>query len=599
MADNYGITDAGPSAPPDPWVTLDDGIGYDAAVLVPRNVAGGNMGHGSINVANLFINGIDYVTPVGAYLPLSGGALTGTLSVPGVANIIIPGGISGNVLTTDGSGNCTWTSPSSLPYLPLSGGTITGTLILGGPTTIKITGGATGQVLSTNGSGILSWIAIGGLADAPNDGTLYSRKSAAWVHPVHTDISDWTATLASYATTTSLSSYALTSSVPIASTTNPLMNGAVAVGTGTTWARSDHVHPIDTSRYAASNPSNFYTGAQVSSVVSAYLPLSGGTVTGALTCKTTLTGYNYIQCISSTPSNYSIFQAVDGSGRSVARMYSQQNTGVAVFDNPTLGGQITLNGNINLNSNVICSGNVSVPGNMTSNTLNSNSGSITQLQTTGNGSFGAVYPGYYTGNTSWFLTYSGGQNVQFEAGSAYYYAYNSSTGFRNWIVNSSIAMSLGASGVAGAFLIASSTAWKAGGGAWTAISDSRIKNVLSDYNDGLDKVLRLHPIIFTYKGNDTSTDELAPSLSDKKHDDNIAPYRSSAHYQAAKDQEKFVGFIAQELEEIFPTMVNKREAYIDGMKVNDLRDNNTSELIFALVNAVKTLHDRIATLEAS
>jgi hypothetical protein len=55
--------------------------------------------------------------------------------------------------------------------------------------------------------------------------------------------------------------------VPVAASTPPLMNGAVAVGTGTTWARADHVHASDTSR----------------------LPLSGGTVTGTLTVNGNLT----------------------------------------------------------------------------------------------------------------------------------------------------------------------------------------------------------------------------------------------------------------------------------------------------------------------
>jgi hypothetical protein len=36
--------------------------------------------------------------------------------------------------------------------------------------------------------------------------------------------------------------------VPLASTTNPLMDGAAAIGIGTTWARADHVHASDTSR---------------------------------------------------------------------------------------------------------------------------------------------------------------------------------------------------------------------------------------------------------------------------------------------------------------------------------------------------------------
>jgi len=55
----------------------------------------------------------------------------------------------------------------------------------------------------------------------------------------HADITDWAATL---------SPYALTTSVPAASSTTPSMDGTAAVGTGTTWARADHIHPTDASR---------------------------------------------------------------------------------------------------------------------------------------------------------------------------------------------------------------------------------------------------------------------------------------------------------------------------------------------------------------
>lgn len=41
--------------------------------------------------------------------------------------------------------------------------------------------------------------------------------------------------------------------VPSASSTTPKMDGTAAVGTGTTWARADHVHPTDTGRAASSH----------------------------------------------------------------------------------------------------------------------------------------------------------------------------------------------------------------------------------------------------------------------------------------------------------------------------------------------------------
>jgi hypothetical protein len=59
-----------------------------------------------------------------------------------------------------------------------------------------------------------------GLPDAANDGTAYARKSGGWAHLTHTDITDWTATLAPYAP---LASPALTG-VPTAPTAAPGTN---------------------------------------------------------------------------------------------------------------------------------------------------------------------------------------------------------------------------------------------------------------------------------------------------------------------------------------------------------------------------------------
>ena len=93
------------------------------------------------------------------------------------------------------------------------------------------------------------YVTAAGAASAAPVQSVAGRTGAVTL--THTDITDWTATLAPYA---------LTASVPIASTTTPAMDGTAAVGTGTTWARADHVHPNDTSRLA----------------------LTGGTLTGPL-----------------------------------------------------------------------------------------------------------------------------------------------------------------------------------------------------------------------------------------------------------------------------------------------------------------------------
>jgi hypothetical protein len=87
----------------------------------------------------------------------------------------------------------------------------------------------------------------------------------------HTDITDWT---------TTLQPYALTTAIPAPSSSTPTADGTGAAGTALTWARADHIHPTDVSRYAASNPTGYQTAAQVLAVVplaSVTTPLMDGT----------------------------------------------------------------------------------------------------------------------------------------------------------------------------------------------------------------------------------------------------------------------------------------------------------------------------------
>jgi hypothetical protein len=48
---------------------------------------------------------------------------------------------------------------------------------------------------------------------------------------------------------------------------SPAMDGTAAPGASALYSRGDHVHPTDTSRYAASNPSGYQTAAQVTAAV--------------------------------------------------------------------------------------------------------------------------------------------------------------------------------------------------------------------------------------------------------------------------------------------------------------------------------------------
>lgn len=96
----------------------------------------------------------------------------------------------------------------------------------------------------------------------------------------HTDITDWTNTI-----TSALAPYALAASVPAGSNAPPLMDGVANAGVLPTWTRSDHIHPIDVSRYAASNPSGYQTAAQLSAAISAaayVLPTASTTALGGV-----------------------------------------------------------------------------------------------------------------------------------------------------------------------------------------------------------------------------------------------------------------------------------------------------------------------------
>ena len=105
--------------------------------------------------------------------------------------------------------------------------------------------------------------------------------------------------------------------------------------------------------------------------------------------------------------------------------------------------------------------------------------------------------------------------------------------------------------------------------------DARVKDIVGDYDLGLEAVTQLRPVFYRYKGND-----------------------GDAHKEAAESGKVFVGLIAQEVEEVMPDMVSMKEGEIDGQTVGDLRVLDTSELIFTLVNAVRELKRELNELRS-
>jgi hypothetical protein len=201
------------------------------------------------------------------------------------------------------------------------------------------------------------------------------------------------------------------------------------------------------------------------------------------------------------------------------------------------------------------------------------------------------------------------------------------------------------------FVLLGQQAWKNGGGPWADNSDARIKNVLGNYESGLEAILALQPVRYTYKGNDTPAEtppsnrtvpvrppappRPAPEIKvegdflasdeersratepddDREHatpydpkwdEPAVVPYPNSRHYQNAVDQKEFIGLVAQDAEPVMPELISKATGMIDGVAVDDLRSMDTGPLMFALVNAVKELSAqntalaaRVAQLEAA
>lgn len=100
---------------------------------------------------------------------------------------------------------------------------------------------------------------------------------------------------------------------------------------------------------------------------------------------------------------------------------------------------------------------------------------------------------------------------------------------------------------------------KQGNSNWTIISDRNLKTDIRDYNDGLDKIMKINPVWYRYNGE-------ARTTADTEH----------------------VGVIAQELKEIAPYTIGK---YLYEDKEKNIKEDylsvNDSSIKYMLVNAVQ------------
>ena len=125
-----------------------------------------------------------------------------------------------------------------------------------------------------------------------------------------------------------------------------------------------------------------------------------------------------------------------------------------------------------------------------------------------------------------------------------------------------------------------------------SLSDRRLKKNIVSVKTGLASILSLNPISFNYKEKDT---ELKPDRKEKKNKGKNMkdfPERQAKFLEKrkARSEKLHYGFIAQEVQEVFPELVQKN-------KDNDMLNLNTTEVIPFLVKAVQELSAEVEALK--
>lgn len=110
-----------------------------------------------------------------------------------------------------------------------------------------------------------------------------------------------------------------------------------------------------------------------------------------------------------------------------------------------------------------------------------------------------------------------------------------------------------------------------GGNTWAIVSDARVKEKVRDLDAGLEELLQVRPVRFRFNG--------------------------KAGTPAGAEE---VGIIGQEIEQVFPEMIERLPSSPGGHEeLDDLRIYNGSALTYVLVNAVKELSAKVERLEAA
>jgi hypothetical protein len=129
----------------------------------------------------------------------------------------------------------------------------------------------------------------------------------------------------------------------------------------------------------------------------------------------------------------------------------------------------------------------------------------------------------------------------------------------------------GAVGAASQYAMFDSSGTRNVSGAWLTLSDIRIKEDVVDYKRGLDAICQLRPVNFKYNGRAETT----------------------------RDDRVQLGFVADEVLPVMPELVKVTQQRLDpeDEDLTELLVLESSNVIYALVNAVHELRDRVVALE--
>ncbi len=117
------------------------------------------------------------------------------------------------------------------------------------------------------------------------------------------------------------------------------------------------------------------------------------------------------------------------------------------------------------------------------------------------------------------------------------------------------------------FQVGSDSCAKPGTNTWTVASDLRVKRDIEPFTEGLETILKLRPIAYTYNGEDQTPEG----------------YRS-------------VGLIAQEVAEVVPSFIRRAPGRIAGRQT-EVFGLNTGDLTWMMVNAFREINERLIRLE--